>query len=285
MQALHLVTSWPVEHVAAAVVRPDPTSTSGTVVDSIGDTERQYRLASLTKPISAWAIMIGVEEGILDLDAALRHVSAPPGCTLRHLLAHAGGFSFDGDQPITPIEQRRIYSNTGIERAADELAGAAGMPFETYLYEAVLGPLRMASTELSGSPAHGLNSTLDDVARFVAEMLRPTLLASTTVADICAPQYPALAGIVPNVGRFDPCPWGLGLEIRGDKSPHWTGRANSSATFGHFGGYGSMMWVDPSAAVGVVALTDRAFADWRDEALRSWPEFSDAVLAEARGIV
>ena len=278
MQALHLVTSWPVEHVAAAIIGPHGDQ-------SIGDTERLYRLASLTKPVSAWAIMIGVEEGVVELDTPLQHVSAPTGCTLRHLLAHAGGFGFDGDQPITTIERRRIYSNTGIERAAEELAGAADMPFDTYLHEAVLAPLGMERTELRDSPAYGLTSTLDDVARFVAEMLRPVLLASETVAEIARPQYPTLAGIVPSVGRFDPCPWGLGVEIRGEKSPHWTGRANSPATFGHFGGCGSMMWVDPSAAVGMVALTDRPFADWRDAALRLWPEFSDAVLAETRSSV
>lgn len=278
MQALHLVTSWPVEHVAAAIIGPHGGQ-------SIGDSERLYRLASLTKPVSAWAIMIGVEEGVVELDTPLEHVSAPTGCTLRHLLAHAAGFGFDGDQPIATIEHRRIYSNTGIERAAEELAGAANMPFETYLHEAVLGPLGMEQTELWGSPAHGLTSTLDDIARFVAEMFRPVLLAPETVAEIARPQYPALAGIVPSVGRFDPCPWGLGVEIRGEKSPHWTGRTNSPATFGHFGGYGSMMWVDPSADVGVVALTDRPFDDWRDAALRLWPEFSDAVLAETRSSV
>ena len=73
------------------------------------------------------------------------------------------------------------------------------------------------------------------------------------------------------------------MELRGDKSPHWTGRANSPQTFGHFGGSGTMMWVDPSIGAGVVALTDRPFDDWRDEALVLWPHYSDAVVAERRG--
>ena len=50
MEALHLVTAWPVEHVTAAVVTADGAET-------IGDTERVYRLASLTKPMVAWAVM------------------------------------------------------------------------------------------------------------------------------------------------------------------------------------------------------------------------------------
>ena len=275
MQALHLVADWPVGHVAAAVVRQEGAT-------CIGDPDRVYRLASLAKPIAAWAILVGVEEGVVDLDAPLVHVSAPAGATMRHLLAHAAGFGFDGDEPVNGVGLRRVYSNTGIERAADELAAASGIEFGTYLAEAVLDPLGMSRTELRGSPAHAMWSTLDDMVRFVDELRSPRLLATETWADATSPQLPELAGMVPGVGRFDPCPWGLGVEIKGTKAPHWTGRANSPSTFGHFGGAGTMMWVDPLVSTGVVALTDRAFDDWSDEALRRWPELSDAVLAEVR---
>src|SRR5262245_48552226 len=230
----------------------------------------------------AWATMIAVEEGVLELDAPLRYTTAAPGATLRHLLAHASGFGFDGDAPVGPVGQRRIYSNTGIERAADELTGASGMAFEQYLRESVWEPLGMANTALRGSPAHGVHAPSSDVALFVGEMLAPRLIARDTYDVVISPQFPNLAGIVPGVGRFDPCPWGLGVEIRGGKQPHWTGRANSPATFGHFGGSGTMMWVDPSIRTGLVALTDRPFDEWRDEALTLWPQLSDAVVAERR---
>ena len=59
------------------------------------------------------------------------------------------------------------------------------------------------------------------------------------------------------------------------------GRENSAQTFGHFGGAGTMMWVDPVANVGLVALTDLPFDRWSDTVVRSWRELSDAVLAEA----
>jgi len=274
MQALHLVTSWPVEHVAAAIVTPDSTET-------IGDVDRVYPLASLSKPIVAWAILIAVEEATLDLDAPLT-VEAPAGATLRHLLAHAAGFGFDGEQAIAPVARTRIYSNTGIERAAQQLEQSAGMTFGDYLGEAVFEPLGMTSAALRGSPAFGIRASLTDTAAFVHELLRPTLLDPATAATAISPQYPNLSGIVPNVGRFDPCPWGLGMEIRGAKSPHWTGSSNSAATFGHFGGSGTMLWVDPSIDTGVVALTDRRFTEWSAEALTVWPEFSNAVVAERR---
>ena len=143
----------------------------------------------------------------------------------------------------------------------------------------------MAATELRGSPAHGVCSTVADVARFLAELQRPALLAPATAAEAVSRQYPDLAGIVPGVGRFDPCPWGLGFEIRGEKSPHWTGHTNSPATFGHFGGAGTMTWVDPAAGCGLVALTDRAFDAWSIEAMRAWPALSDAVVAEVAAVM
>jgi CubicO group peptidase (beta-lactamase class C family) len=60
------------------------------------------------------------------------------------------------------------------------------------------------------------------------------------------------------------------------------GTTNSAETFGHFGGAGTMMWVDPVARTSVVALTDRMFDEWAPEALRAWPALSDAIVAAAR---
>ncbi len=277
MAALRSVLDWPVDHVAAAIVTPRG-------VDHVGDTDHEFRIASLTKPMTAWAIMVAVEEGVIDLDGPLVHVSAPHGATMRHLLSHAAGFGFEGTTPISAIERTRTYSNTGIELAAAELEGAAKMPFGQYFDEALLQPLGLERTGLHGSPAHRVRSTLADMITFVSEMRQPALLAPSTVSELIRPQYPELAGIVPGVGRFDPCPWGLGVEVHGDKSPHWMGCAASPFTFGHFGGAGTMMWVDPAADVGVVALTDRPFDDWSAEALTLWPEFSDAVLAEAGAV-
>jgi CubicO group peptidase (beta-lactamase class C family) len=94
-------------------------------------------------------------------------------------------------------------------------------------------------------------------------------------------QFPDLNGIIPGVGRYTPCPWGLGFEIRGTKQPHWTGTTNSTSTFGHFGGAGTFIWVDPAQGVACLVLTNRPFDKWADEALHLWPSFSDAVLAEA----
>jgi CubicO group peptidase (beta-lactamase class C family) len=226
-----------------------------------------------------WAALLACEEGIVHLDQP----EAQAGCTLRHLLAHAGGYGFDGEAPILAPGRRRIYSNTGIELAAAAIAREAGMPFGEYLRVGVLEPLGMQHTVLKASPAYGLHSTVDNLLRFVAEMRRPTLITPASAAAFSTVQFPELSGLVPGVGRFDPCPWGLGTEIRGHKRPHWTGTTNSPATFGHFGGAGTLLWMDPGADVACIALTDRPFDEWSADALRLWPEFADAVLAEVAG--
>lgn len=273
MEALRLTESWPVGHVASAVIRPDDR------VETIGDAQRGFRIASIAKVITTWACLIAVEEGTVALDDPV----GQPGCTLRHLLAHAGGYGFDGPTPIARPERTRIYSNTGIELAAQHVAGAASMTFGEYLGEAVLRPLQMSATTLKGSPAHGMWSTVADLVRFVQEVRRPQLVTPATATQARTPQFPDLSGVLPGVGRFNPNPWGLGFEVRGGKHPHWTGTMNSPSTFGHFGGAGTFLWVDPAVGVACIAVTDRPFDEWSAEALSVWPQFSDAVLAEVAG--
>jgi CubicO group peptidase (beta-lactamase class C family) len=154
------------------------------------------------------------------------------------------------------------------------------MAFADYLDEAVFQPLDMTSSVLRGSAAHGVRSNLADTCRFVTELVRPRLIHESTALESRRIQYPALAGIVPGVGRYERCPWGLGFEVRGEKQPHWTGTTNSPRTFGHFGGSGTMFWIDPDCDLALVALADRDFDEWSDAALRHWPELSDAVIAE-----
>lgn len=266
--ALQVVDCWPVDHVAVGVVRHDE------LVASHGDVHREFRLASISKMLSAWAVLVAVEEGTVSLDDA----AGPPGASLRHLLAHAAGYGFDTAVPITRPERNRIYSNTGIEVAAAHVAEQAGIPFDEYLRDAVFVPLGMVNSELRGSPAHAVHSTLNDLALFARELLRPRLVSRATADEAATIQYPELNGVVPGVGSFRPNPWGLGLEIRGEKSPHWTGTRNSPRTFGHFGGSGTMLWVDPVIDTALIALTDRPFDQWSDIALREWPALSDAVV-------
>ena len=260
-----LVAGWQAEVVAAGTTGPERT------LAVAGDAGRPAPIASVTKLLVGMTALVAAEEGAIDLDEP----AGPAGSTVRHLLAHASGLAFDQDRSIAPPGRRRIYSNTGIERFAEHLAARTGMPFEEYLRLGVLEPLGMGRTELRGSPAHAVWSTLSDLLSFCRELLRPTLVSAATLAAATRPQFPELGGVLPDIGRFEPNEWGLTFEIRGAKQPHWTGRRNSPRTFGHFGGSGSFLWVDPEVDLAAVTLADRAFGPW---ALEVWPAFSDAVL-------
>jgi CubicO group peptidase (beta-lactamase class C family) len=267
---LEQVADWPVPTAAAAIV-----DRSG-VVETYGPLEHLFPLASVTKPLAALAILVAVEEEAVSLDDPADE-AVIPGATLRHLLAHASGYAPERPMRAAKVGTRRIYSNVGIERAATLVSRSTDIDFATYLGEAVLGPLQMRATSLPGSPARDGVSSVADLARVAHEMLAPTgLLSASTLEAATAVQYPGLRGVVPGFGAQDPNDWGLGFEIRAHKTPHWTGAANSPRTFGHFGQSGTMLWIDPDARLGLVALTDRDFGPW---AAQAWPALSDAVLS------
>jgi CubicO group peptidase (beta-lactamase class C family) len=267
VRALEHIDAWPVPIATAAVVAPDG------VVAVRGPSDLVLRWASVTKLFTAYALLIAAEEGVLDLDEP----AGPPGATVRHLLAHASGLPFEGELPIARPGERRIYSNAGFDLLGELLAARAEMPFAAYLQAAVLDPLGLGGTELRARPSEGLHGPLVDLAAFGRELLAPTLVAPETLAEATEVAFPGLVGVLPGLGRQEPNDWGLGFELRDAKRPHWTGSRNSPRTFGHFGGAGTFLWVDPEARVACACLTDREFDDW---ALEAWPPLADAVLAE-----
>ena len=87
--AWELAESWPVDNVSIGVRHAGGTET-------FGDIQRSQRIASVSKPLAAWAVLIAVEEGSINMDDAVGQA----GCTVRHLLSHAGGYGFDGAQQM-----------------------------------------------------------------------------------------------------------------------------------------------------------------------------------------
>ena len=267
---LDAIADWPVRNGAAAVVGP-----SG-VLAEFGDQGQEFALASVTKPLVARAAHIAIEEGVLDLDTA----AGPPRSTVRHLLAHASGLAMHSDKLMAEPGKRRIYSNYGFQVLAEAVQDKSGIEFGRYLHEAVFESLSMADSRLDGgaeAAGYGATSTVADLVRFAGDLLRPMTVAAETHAEATTVQFPGLDGVLPGFGVQRPNDWGLGVEIRDAKSPHWTGSKNSAGTFGHFGQSGTFLWVDPAADLALVVLTDRAFDDW---ARSRWPELSDTVLAE-----
>jgi CubicO group peptidase (beta-lactamase class C family) len=267
VDALRQVERWHAANVAVAVLR------NGDEIGAYGPSDRVFRWASVTKLVTALAALVAAEEGTVDLDEP----AGPEGSTIRHLLAHASGLPFEPGAPTGRPGARRVYSNVGFETLAEHVAAKAELPFADYMREAVLQPLEMEA-ELRGSPASELHGSLADLVTLARELQSPRLIARETLDEATTVQFPGLAGVLPDLGRFDPNDWGLGFELRDEKTPHWTGTANSPRTFGHFGGSGTFLWVDPEPGLALACLTDRDFGDWAKEA---WPRLSDDVLNAA----
>ena len=238
-----------------------------------GDVERIRPWRSVTKTLTGFGATLALQEGRADLEDP----AGPPGATLRHLLSHASGYFYESDSTLQAPGLRRHYSNYGIDEAARHVERRLGRDIGGWIQERIAQPLGMRGLEWSGSPSVGAHGALTDLALFAAELLRPTLLEQRWWAEMTGVQFPELVGIMPGFGKQSPNPFGLGIEVRGTKSPHWTGAHNSPSTFGHFGMRGTAFWVDPAADLALVVGTSHDFCDAHREVM---PRLSDAVLAE-----
>lgn len=137
--------------------------------------ETVYRLASVSKPITAAAVLRLAEEGRLDLDAPVsRYCPDFPDkawpVTARQLLSHQGGVRHyrADEQPITrrftslaeglalfrddPLVHepgtKVLYSTYGYTLLGCAAASAAGRPFMALLRDAVFAPAGMTATRV-----------------------------------------------------------------------------------------------------------------------------------------
>ncbi len=235
-----------------------------------GDIDAIFPLASVTKLLTAWSTLIAVEQKIIDL----REPAGPKGSILRHLLAHCSGLPFSEGAILAKPGEKRIYSNLGFEVLGEVLAPRVGMSVQEWISASVLEPLGMTATTVPGSPAYSGQSSVRDLASFASELLRPQLVSEMVANEATSVQFPRLSGVLPGYGRQADNRWGLGLEIRGHKNPHWTGKSFSARTFGHFGQSGSFLWVDPTVDKSGVFLGAQPFGT---EQKKKWPAFTDAM--------
>jgi CubicO group peptidase (beta-lactamase class C family) len=138
--------------------------------------DSSYRMASVTKPMTAVAVLRLVEEGKIDLDAEVQTYvpyfpkkSKP--VTVRQLLAHQGGISHYRDyakegrirepkntrEAIAVFEDFDLisepgtaynYSTYGFNLLGAVIEGASGKPYAEYLTENVWKPLGMTATRM-----------------------------------------------------------------------------------------------------------------------------------------
>lgn len=146
-----------------------------------------FRIASMSKSITAMGILKLREEGKLKLDdpvalyiPELKKSPAltkdAPSITIRHLLTHAAGFPEDnpwGDRQLADTEQELLdllstgiaysnapgltfeYSNLGFAMLGRIISVVSGKPYQQYLNERIFKPLSMENTvwEYEKAPA------------------------------------------------------------------------------------------------------------------------------------
>lgn len=211
-----------------------------------------FRVASVSKPFTAVAIMQLVELGKLDLDTRLAEVLpyfrlADPryvAITVRHLLAHTSGLPTDPAETTPPWKAYNfecpdwdegaaerfvrslgglslladpgapnlLYSNVGFDILADVIAKVSGQSYEAYLHQHVLEPLQMAHSTFM----------LDEAD--AALLTRPYLRDAATGVVTAWPFYPfnrrhsPSDGLITNLDDLNH--WMLMLLNRGE----WHGR-------------------------------------------------------------
>jgi CubicO group peptidase (beta-lactamase class C family) len=188
-----VLTQWPSAGVAVAVVqegRPSWFHAHGVADDATRRPVTQdtvFRIGSLTKPITAMALMQLWEDGRIDLDAPandyLRTFKLTTGrrqlrpATVRHLLTHTSGVGYwrrlsDLRRPgpgsgvladqLLPLSEyyrhglpqevqpgtKWVYSNHGFAALGQIVEDVTGQPLATVLRQRLLDPLGMERTDL-----------------------------------------------------------------------------------------------------------------------------------------
>ncbi|MFN8471915.1 MAG: serine hydrolase domain-containing protein [Anaerolineae bacterium] len=183
------------------------------------------------------------------------------------------------------------YSNGGYGLLAVLVERVTGQPFPSALEVLVLSPLgvegylgiepprpparlrgvrsRHRDTEFEpfnsafwrslAFPWAGLVTNAEGALRLVqAYRGRPAGFLSPSLADAAARD--ATGGLSGGFGgplRWSPCPWALGPEARGAKTPYWAPLEASPLSFGHSGASGALAWADPAADLAWVILGTR----------------------------
>ena len=235
-----------------------------------GDPQAVLPLASVTKPLTAWGALVAVDRGLVDLDEP----AGPAGATVLNLLDHTSGLPMEGEEPLRPVGERRIYSNAGFDALAAHIADAAGMDFADWMLREVTLPLGMDRTDVTGRPSAGALASIEDLLIFGREVLRPTLIPAALRDLALTVSHPGLRGIVPGYGSYADNQWGLGFELKGVKSPHWLADTFPPETAGHFGAIGSFLFIDRSRDIAAAFLSGVPFGE---EHKRIWPALTQEI--------
>jgi CubicO group peptidase (beta-lactamase class C family) len=243
----------------------------------------QFRVASITKLLTALTILRLVELGHLDLDQPIGSVlgtfpATNNGACVRDVLAHVGGLPFSWkdmssvlEAPANKPRATFQYSNAGYDLLGLVIERLTGQPYGEVAMSEVATPLQVECTlgklpdgapvaTVDGKHKRHLNWTSLPSAEWPSgAMIATPSHAIRLLGGFAFPPAKFLSeplvrtsvldatGAVdhPQYPRDAAAPWGLGPELRGQKDRCFCGTHATRNSFGHFGGSGSIVWHDP----------------------------------------
>lgn len=323
------------------------------------DERTLFGLASVTKPVTAAAVLSCVEEGCLALDEPVAtfipefptstdtsiagydpDIDAHRAeVTVRQLLSHLSGLPEDlpagylniktkpslhaytdamQRQPLTFVPGTALrYSNAGYALLARIVERITGNDFWLEADRRIIEPLGVrdivarpgpalderipivADVARAGSdvasynsdywrqlaiPWGGLYGSARDLMTFATAFLPngPRILSEAATQAMITDQAHGVAGGVGSLRlHWDTAFWGLGWEVRGTKSRHWTGDLASPATYCHFGAAGTLLWADPTRELVVAVFANRTTAHLWPFVPPRWARLNNALVSLA----
>lgn len=110
-----------------------------------------FEAASLTKPLTAWAVLDLVHKGKLDLDSTIQ--DSVTAYTVRQLLQHSAGFGNDLTARVAPMQDSGefSYAGQGYVKLAEIIQSVTGRSYTDYMNEVVLKKLRMQNSHIGNA--------------------------------------------------------------------------------------------------------------------------------------
>lgn len=245
-----------------------------------GKPRGRYSFASVTKLLTTHVIGDAVSSGFVTFEDIIDNGYFSKGqVSLADLLSHSSGIRPEYQECFVP-RQKRIYTNEAFEIAGDFVIQRLGESFSKCnigdLFAQGLGTHLHSTISIDSSCAYSASGTFEDLILFAREMREPTFLDLQTHNRLITPYLPELSGILPGWGNYAQNTFGIGYEIKGDKSPHWSGAKSSPQTYGHFGQSGVFVFHDSIHMVTVSCVTNHDFGPWAKEA---FPAMNDNIYS------
>jgi len=289
---------------AAEFVYPEGTDANGKPLSP----DTWFRVASITKLVTALAVLRLTNQGWLSLDDRIEqvlgdHPATRHGSTVRQVLAHISGLPLSWRNSRSPLDveggppgTKFEYSNAGYDILGLVIEKVTGKSYEDVSQAEVLKPLEIEGVfgrvpsepriaALYGKedhlnwpklpkmewPSGGLVTRPIHLIRLIAGFAFPPVGFLSN--DVLLEALSDATGDVDHqrVPKDPAPPWGLGVELRGHKTRTFGGTHVGRDSFGHYGGSGCVVWHDPQTKLTWAILNSKTVGAGRTQDSNDWP--------------